>query len=176
MQILTNFKFMFSFFILCIVINKILNIVMFFISKKDVSIRQYYRLFSKNDLKVLDSEVVLEHLCSVLEEWGYKNPTISENLEEIICYKNNIATVVYYLQYKEGVIGAESIYSIVGKTRAKKINHCVVVTTGQFDSKCNNEIKSIKKSGMDLKIIDGNELTKLIRENIEKQILTEGVV
>lgn len=176
MQIITNFKFMFSFFILCIFINKVLSIVIFFISKKNVSIRQSYRLFSKNDLKTSDTEDILEHMCNVLEEWGYKNPTISENLEEIICYKNNIATVMYYLRDEDEVIAPEDLYSIVGKARAKKINHCIVVTTSWFDSKCNNEIKSIKKSGVDLKIIDGNELTKLIRENIEKQILTEGVV
>ncbi|GFP74966.1 restriction endonuclease [Clostridium fungisolvens] len=176
MQIITNFKFMFSFFILCIVINKILSVVTFFISKKNISIRQSYRLFSRNDLKTSETEYILEHLCSVLEEWGYKNSTISENLEEVICYKNNIATVVYYLQDKEGIIGSESLYSIVGKARAKKINHCIIVTTSDFDSKCSNAIKSIKKSGIDLKIIDGNELTKLIRENIEKQILAEGVV
>ncbi|GFZ31833.1 hypothetical protein CSC2_23590 [Clostridium zeae] len=175
MQIITNFKFMFSFFVLCVVINKMLNIVTFFISKKNVSIRQPYRLFSRSDLKISQTEDIVEHLFSMLEEWGYKNPTISESLEEIICYKNNIATVMYYLQDKDGVIGSESLYSIVGKVRAKKINHCIIVTTSQFDSKCINEIKSIKKSGMDLKIIDGTELTKLIRENIEKQILAEGV-
>jgi restriction endonuclease Mrr len=150
--------------------------VIFFISKKNVSIRESYRLFSRNNLKTSETEDILEYLCSVLEEWGYKNPTISENLEEIICYKNNIVTVMYYLQDKDEIIGVESLYSIVGKARAKKINHCIIVTTSQFDSKCNNEIKSIKKSGMDLKLIDGYELTKLIRENIEKQILTEGAI
>ncbi|GKU25647.1 hypothetical protein CFOLD11_24730 [Clostridium folliculivorans] len=176
MQIITNFKFMFSFFILCIVINKVLSIVVFFISKKNVTITQSHSLFSRNDLKTSDTEDILEHLCNVLEEWGYKNPTISENLEEIICYKNNIATVVYYLRDKEEVIGSEELYPIVGKARVKKINNCIIVTTSYFDSNLNNGIKSIKKSGMDLKIIDCNELTKLIRENIEKQILAEGAV
>jgi hypothetical protein len=176
MDIIRDFKFMISFFILCIIINKILGILAVIISKEGTDIRQVYKLFCSSDLKLIKNEELLEYICSTLEDLGYKNTVIAENLEEVLCYKDNSPTVVYLLKPVDDLVDLDIFYSIIGKMKSKKLKKGILITKGGYIPQCYKEIKDIRNSGIDIRIIDGKELVKLIRKNIEKDMISEGAV